>query len=155
MSRFLKYPSLLFFFSPFFIIAQDFTEMKGHFFVKKFINKAGKETDKNEYFFYSKGEYFFIKNCESNITVSEGNHLQKAIILAEIKTGSIDICDENSFAQSRAGKYLAIQQSITESNFGFTLCDISGNCLVLKEDSLFYEPITPELSSSGDRKSVV
>lgn len=149
MSSFLKYTSFLFCFSPFFIKAQDFVEMKGQFFVKNFTNKAGKSTRMNEYYFRSKGEYYFIKNCESKFKTTTTNHLQKAIILAIKKEGSIDLCDDHSMAQSRIGNYISIKKAITESNFGFTLCDISGNCLILKEDSLFYQPMTPELSSSG------
>ena len=130
-------------------VTQDTIELKGYFFVKKFTNKGGKKTDFNEFYFRSGGEYYLIKNCESKKKIETKNHLEKAIVLATIKEGSIDICDENSMAQSRIGKYIVINKSITESNFGFTLCDQSGNCIILKNDTLLYNPVTPILSSSG------
>jgi hypothetical protein len=140
---------LMFFCHYFLMFSQKVVQLKGNFFVKNFTNKAGEQTNLIDYYFYANGNYALIKNCESNYKVTPKCHLQKAIILAIEKDGLIDQCEENSLVQSRTGKYISIENAITETNFSFKICDISGNCVILREDTLYYEPILTEQSSSG------
>ena len=129
--------------------AQKEAVLKGYFFVKKFENKINKQNGTNEYYFRSGGDYYFIKNCTSEYKVSDEQHLQKAMVKVFMENGALDICDDSSLAQSRYGQFISIKNALTDKDFDFTICDINGNCLSLRGDSLIYTPIQKEVSSSG------
>ena len=89
---------------------------------KNFVNKAGRVTDRTEYYIMRSAQDYFIKICESNITTEDleklfdGNSNAPAPILegvsinmeVEFRNGEWDICDENHEAQSRVGAYAVI-----------------------------------------------
>ena len=83
---------------------------------KNFVNKAGKTTDHVEYYIRRSIQDYYIKLCESNVSIKELNaHLDniegdiKVLQLeVEFRDGEWDICDENYEAQSRIGEYAVI-----------------------------------------------
>ena len=83
---------------------------------KNFVNKAGKTTDHVEYYIRRSIQDYFIKICESNVSIKELNtHLDNIEgdvnvlqLEVEFRDGEWDICDENYEAQSRIGEYAVI-----------------------------------------------
>lgn len=83
---------------------------------KNFVNKAGKTTNHVEYYIRRSIQDYYIKLCESNVSIKELNaHLDniegdiKVLQLeVEFRDGEWDICDENYEAQSRIGEYAVI-----------------------------------------------
>lgn len=83
---------------------------------KNFVNKAGRTTDHVEYYIQRSIQDYYIKFCESNVSIKELNEKLESIegdikalqLEVEFRNGEWDICDENHEAQSRIGEYAVI-----------------------------------------------
>ena len=83
---------------------------------KNFVNKAGKTTDHVEYYIRQSIQDYYIKFCESNISIKELNEKLENIegdiktlqLEVEFREGEWDLCDENHDIQSRIGEYAVI-----------------------------------------------
>jgi hypothetical protein len=83
---------------------------------KQFVNKAGRTTDHIEYYIQQSIQDYFIKFCESNISIKELNEKLENIegdikalqLEVEMREGDWDICDGNHEIQSRVGEYMVI-----------------------------------------------
>lgn len=86
---------------------------------KKFIKKNGEPSDFAEYYLQRSVDDFFIKFCESQITLAQlkealdkiESPIKTLTLEVEFKTGSWDICDDIE-AQSRIGDYVIIHRII-------------------------------------------
>ena len=83
---------------------------------KNFVNKAGVTTGQIEYYIQQSMQDYFIKFCESNISIKELNEKLENIegdikalqLEVEMREGDWDICDGNHEVQSRIGEYMVI-----------------------------------------------
>ena len=83
---------------------------------KQFVNKAGRTTDHVEYYIQQSIQDYFIKFCESNVSIKELNEKLENIegdikalqLEVEMREGDWDICDGNHEIQSRIGEYMVI-----------------------------------------------
>ena len=83
---------------------------------KNFVNTAGKPTDHVEYYIRQSIQDYYIKFCESNISIKELNEKLENIegdikalqLEVEMREGDWDICDGNHEIQSRIGEYMII-----------------------------------------------
>ncbi len=83
---------------------------------KNFVNKAGKTTDHVEYYIRQSIQDYYIKFCESNVSIKELNEKLENIegdikalqLEVEFREGEWDICDGNHEIQSRIGEYAVI-----------------------------------------------
>ena len=83
---------------------------------KQFVNKAGRTTDHVEYYIQQSIQDYFIKFCESNVSIKELNEKLENIegdikvlqLEVEMRDGHWDICDGNHEIQSRIGEYMVI-----------------------------------------------
>ena len=83
---------------------------------KNFVNKAGKTTDHVEYYIRRSIQDYYIKFCESNVSIKELNEKLENIegdiktlqLEVEFRKGEWDICDGNHDIQSRIGEYAVI-----------------------------------------------
>jgi hypothetical protein len=82
---------------------------------KVFINKGGKITDYKELYLQCSIQDYFIKICESNVTLEDLKpYINSGInIKMEIKDGMWDHCsDDPAYAQSRMGTYVVIKEIV-------------------------------------------
>jgi len=82
---------------------------------KEFVNKGGKITDYKELYLQCSIQDYFIKICESNVTLEELKpYINSGIkIKMEIKEGMWDHCsDDPAYAQSRMGTYVIIKEIV-------------------------------------------
>lgn len=80
---------------------------------KPFINKIGSASDRTELYLRCSMDDFFIKFCESDVTMDDIQKYVNAPIMVdvEIKDGNWDICPEDpDYAQSRVGAYAVIHE---------------------------------------------
>ena len=83
---------------------------------KNFVNKAGKTTDHVEYYIRRSIQDYYVKFCESNVSIKELNEKLENIegdiktlqLEVEFRKGEWDICDGNHDIQSRIGEYAVI-----------------------------------------------
>ena len=83
---------------------------------KNFVNKAGRTTDHIEYYIRRSIQDYYIKFCESNVSIKELNEKLENIdgeikalkLEVEFRNGEWDICDGNHEVQSRIGEYAVI-----------------------------------------------
>lgn len=83
---------------------------------KQFVNKAGRTTDNIEYYIQQSIQDYFIKFCESNVSIKELNEKLENIegdikalqLEVEMRDGHWDICGGNHEIQSRIGEYMVI-----------------------------------------------
>ena len=83
---------------------------------KQFVNKAGRTTDHADYYIQQSIQDYFIKFCESNVSIKELNEKLENIegdikalqLEVEMREGDWDICDGNHEIQSRIGEYMVI-----------------------------------------------
>ena len=83
---------------------------------KNFVNKAGRTTDHVEYYIQQSIQDYFIKFCESNVSIKELNEKLENIegdikalqLEVEMREGDWDICDGNHEIQSRIGEYMVV-----------------------------------------------
>jgi hypothetical protein len=83
---------------------------------KNFVNKAGVTTGQVEYYIQQSMQDYFIKFCESNVSIKELNEKLENIegdikalqLEVEMREGDWDICDGNHEIQSRVGEYMVI-----------------------------------------------
>lgn len=90
-------------------------QMTGHIVEKSFHTKMGKNTGKKELYFRASIQDYYIKFCESDITPKElAPFIDKAVTVeANIKNGSLDICEEDEInKQSRIGDYMVIKSIV-------------------------------------------
>lgn len=88
---------------------------------KPFFKKNGERTELMEYYIQRSIQDYFIKFCESDITIEElESHLRaidsplKTITLEiELREGEWDDCDESTSQQSRIGWYAVVYRIIT------------------------------------------
>lgn len=82
---------------------------------KEFVNKGGKITEYKELYLQCSIQDYFIKICESNVTLEELKpYINSGIkIKMEIKDGMWDHCsDDPAYAQSRMGTYVVIKEIV-------------------------------------------
>ena len=81
---------------------------------KPFIIKNGVESDIMELYLRCSVQDYFIKVCESNVTVNElRKYLNKGITVEmQIKEGKLDKCEGDGEVQSRIGIYVTISEII-------------------------------------------
>ncbi len=86
---------------------------------KKFEKKNGQFTDFSEMYFRLSVDDYFIKFCESEVNKSELNkylsedlNIKPITLEIEYRKGNWDICDDNSDAQSRVGRYVVIHRIV-------------------------------------------
>lgn len=82
---------------------------------KAFVNKGGKITDYKELYLQCSIQDYFIKICESNVTLEELKpFINSGIkIKMEIKEGMWDHCSNDpAYAQSRMGTYVVIKEIV-------------------------------------------
>ncbi|MBI2279267.1 MAG: hypothetical protein HYU68_01035 [Bacteroidetes bacterium] len=82
---------------------------------KEFVNKGGYATDYKELYLQCSVQDYFIKICESNVTLEElKSYINSSIkIKMEIKDGRWDICSgDPAYAQSRIGTYVVIKEIV-------------------------------------------
>lgn len=85
---------------------------------KKFQNKVGSETGQEEWYMRMSVQDYYIKFCESDITskqleeaLDQQDSLIKSLTLkVDFREGEWDICDINSRAQSRIGRYVVVKE---------------------------------------------
>ena len=83
---------------------------------KNFVNKAGRTTDHIEYYIQQSIQDYFVKFCESHVSIKELNEKLENIegdikvlqLEVEMRDGHWDICDGNHEIQSRIGEYMVI-----------------------------------------------
>ena len=83
---------------------------------KQFVNKASRTADHVEYYIQQSIQDYFIKFCESNVSIKELNEKLENIegdikalqLEVEMREGDWDICDGNHEIQSRIGEYMVI-----------------------------------------------
>lgn len=83
---------------------------------KNFVNKAGVTTGQVEYYIQQSMQDYFIKFCESNVSIKELNEKLENIegdikalqLEVEMRDGHWDICDGSHEIQSRIGEYMVI-----------------------------------------------
>ncbi|MGE0561087.1 MAG: hypothetical protein AB7O47_04680 [Flavobacteriales bacterium] len=82
---------------------------------KEFINKGGKVTEYKELYLQCSVQDYFIKICESNVTIEDLKpYINSGIkVKMEIKDGMWDHCsDDPAYAQSRMGTYVIITEIV-------------------------------------------
>lgn len=82
---------------------------------KEFVNKGGKITDYKELYLQCSIQDYFIKICESNVTLEDLKpYINSGIkVKMEIKEGMWDHCsDDPAYAQSRTGTYVVIKKIV-------------------------------------------
>lgn len=87
---------------------------------KTFVKKNGEETDIMEYYVSRSIQDYFIKFCESEVTLQdlekvmyhEDESLNTLKLEVEFKNGEWDSCDELNRVQSRTGEYVVIYRII-------------------------------------------
>lgn len=82
---------------------------------KNFINKAGKMGDFTELYLQCSVQDYFIKICESDVSLDElKEYLNQGITVdMEIREGMWDHCSDNlAYSQSRMGTYVVIKKII-------------------------------------------
>ena len=83
---------------------------------KNFVNKAGRTTDHVEYYIQRSIQDYYIKFCESNVSIKEldeklestDGEIKALQLEVEFRNGEWDICDGNHEVQSRIGEYAVI-----------------------------------------------
>lgn len=91
---------------------------------KPFVNKVGKKTGFYEYYFRTSIQDYFIKFCESKLSIDAlEKHLEKVpesgpdndkpvTLEVTIKQGEWDVCDEDFPAQSRVGYFVIVHRIV-------------------------------------------
>jgi hypothetical protein len=133
--------------------ASPILRMEGHFFQRPFMNKIGRTDDaQQEAHFLFVGEEYFVKFCEGKVSRDEVQKLlgMPVVVQGELHIGMLDICPgDPDYAQSRGGKYVAIQSLQVSSQPLLSYSDGSGNLYEANATTLRYVPVKPEQSSSG------
>lgn len=88
-------------------------KMSGEIVEHQFIKKNGEPADFTELYFRASVQDYFIKFCESSVSLNELKPFVDKVVTieAEIKNGHWDICpgDEQE-AQSRVGYYIVVKK---------------------------------------------
>lgn len=82
---------------------------------KEFVNKGGKITEYKELYLQCSIQDYFIKICESNVTLEDLKpYINSGIkVKMKIKDGMWDHCnDDPAYAQSRMGTYVIITEIV-------------------------------------------
>lgn len=134
----------------------DTVEVTGIIYKEAFVNKGGRKIEGAfTIFLKTGGKDYFIKGCESSLTLNgkkliDFNGLEiKAKV--SFRKGLWDVCDGNNNAQSRYGDYVAMfSLDVVKDMNTYTYADGSGNAYKITADSIEYIPIKKENSSSGE-----
>ncbi|MDG1841341.1 MAG: hypothetical protein P8I93_03225 [Crocinitomicaceae bacterium] len=89
----------------------------GQIVSKALVTKGGKITESEDLYFRLSVQDYFIKFCESKVTIEEikpyiqkDNELKSVTLEIEIKEGEWDNCNVPGYVQSRTGRYVVIKR---------------------------------------------